>query len=300
MLGHRADRRPSRSTRSTCPGLIRDPHGQKMSKTKGNVVDPLGRHRRVRRRRPALRASSTARRRATTSGSAPAKLEHARNFANKLWNATRYVVGRPAGDDPRGRRAPAAGRAPPRPGRALAAVARRGHDRGGRRGDGRLRVRRGDPPPVRGDLERVLRLGPRAGQGPPRRRAPRPPTTREATWWTLVEVLDTYLRLLHPVMPFVTEALWAALPHRASRPGAAHRRPLARGRGSATPRPKREVGALIDAGDRDPQRPRLGQAAGRPTGSRRWSSCRSRSGRPSRRSGRPSNGWPARGRSGAS
>ncbi len=42
--------------------------------------------------------------------------------------------------------------------------------------------------------------------------------TREATWWTLVEVLDTYLRLLHPVMPFVTEALWAALPHRASDP----------------------------------------------------------------------------------
>ena len=41
---------------------------------------------------------------------------------------------------------------------------------------------------------------------------------REATWWTLVEALDTYLRLLHPVMPFVTEALWAAIPHRASDP----------------------------------------------------------------------------------
>jgi valyl-tRNA synthetase len=35
---------------------------------------------------------------------------------------------------------------------------------------------------------------------------------REATWWTLVDALDTYLRLLHPIMPFVTEALWAALP----------------------------------------------------------------------------------------
>jgi valyl-tRNA synthetase len=42
--------------------------------------------------------------------------------------------------------------------------------------------------------------------------------TREATWWTLVEVLDTYLRLLHPVMPYVTEALWGALPHRATDP----------------------------------------------------------------------------------
>jgi valyl-tRNA synthetase len=42
--------------------------------------------------------------------------------------------------------------------------------------------------------------------------------TREATWWTLVEALDTYLRLLHPVMPFVTEALWAAIPHRPADP----------------------------------------------------------------------------------
>jgi valyl-tRNA synthetase len=42
-----------------------------------------------------------------------------------------------------------------------------------------------------------------------------PDADREATWWTLVEALDTYLRLLHPVMPFVTEELWAALPHRA-------------------------------------------------------------------------------------
>ena len=45
------------------------------------------------------------------------------------------------------------------------------------------------------------------------------PEVREATWWTLVDVLDTYLRLLHPVMPFVTEALWATLPHRKSDPG---------------------------------------------------------------------------------
>ena len=44
------------------------------------------------------------------------------------------------------------------------------------------------------------------------------PADREATWWTLVEVLDTYLRLLHPLMPFVTEAIWGALPHRASDP----------------------------------------------------------------------------------
>jgi len=44
------------------------------------------------------------------------------------------------------------------------------------------------------------------------------PAEREATWWTLVDVLDVYLRLLHPVMPFETEALWGAIPHRASDP----------------------------------------------------------------------------------
>jgi valyl-tRNA synthetase len=38
------------------------------------------------------------------------------------------------------------------------------------------------------------------------------PADREATWWTLVEVLDTYLRLMHPIMPFITEAIWERLP----------------------------------------------------------------------------------------
>jgi valyl-tRNA synthetase len=42
---------------------------------------------------------------------------------------------------------------------------------------------------------------------------------REATWWTLVDALDTYLRLLHPVMPFITEAIWERLPHSAADPG---------------------------------------------------------------------------------
>ncbi len=71
------------------------------------------------------------------------------------------------------------------------------------------------------------------------------PDEREATWWTLVDVLDTYLRLLHPVMPFVTEALWAALPHRASDPDLLI---VARwpGVGERDLEAEAEVGTLID------------------------------------------------------
>jgi valyl-tRNA synthetase len=45
-----------------------------------------------------------------------------------------------------------------------------------------------------------------------------PVADREATWWVLVEALDTYLRLLHPVMPFLTEAIWGQLPRGESDP----------------------------------------------------------------------------------
>ena len=41
---------------------------------------------------------------------------------------------------------------------------------------------------------------------------------RSATWSTLAWVLDRYLRLLHPLMPFITEAIWARLPHPANDP----------------------------------------------------------------------------------
>ena len=77
-------------------GLIRDPEGQKMSKTKGNVVDPLG---------VIDESGADALRFAVIHGATPgndqrfgaSRLELARNFANKLWNATRFVSGaRPA------------------------------------------------------------------------------------------------------------------------------------------------------------------------------------------------------------
>ena len=86
------------------------------------------------------------------------------------------------------------------------------------------------------------------------------PAAREATWWTLVEVLDTYLRLLHPVMPFVTEALWAAIPHRATDPELliVARWPAALERDLDA---EAEVGTVVDAHHGDPQRAGDGERA---------------------------------------
>ncbi|MCJ7763885.1 MAG: valine--tRNA ligase, partial [Dehalococcoidales bacterium] len=72
-------------------GLIRDEKGEKMSKTRGNVLDPLD----------FLESyGADALRFAVSTGTSPGndtklsntKLEAGRNFANKLWNATRFVV----------------------------------------------------------------------------------------------------------------------------------------------------------------------------------------------------------------
>ena len=224
-------------------GLIRDPEGQKMSKTKGNVVDPLG---------VIDETGADALRFALIHGATPgndqrfgeARLEHARNFANKLWNATRFVVGA----RPPGIAADAERRLPDRAhlgpaerwlqSRAAAATAAVDEAMAGY---------------AFGEVTRTVyeaiwneycdwglefakvRL---ADERLPRE-------VREATWWTLVEVLDTYLRLLHPVMPFVTEALWDALPHRATDPELLI---VARwpGVGDRDETAEREVGALID------------------------------------------------------
>jgi valyl-tRNA synthetase len=72
-------------------GLIRDEQGQKMSKTKSNVVDPLklmdefG----TDALRFTLLVGSTP---GNDSNLSPKKVEANRNFANKLWNAGRFVM----------------------------------------------------------------------------------------------------------------------------------------------------------------------------------------------------------------
>jgi valyl-tRNA synthetase len=72
-------------------GLIRDEKGEKMSKTKGNVINPL---------EVMEKYGTDALRFAVLSGTSPGndsklsmdKLEAGQNFANKLYNATRFVL----------------------------------------------------------------------------------------------------------------------------------------------------------------------------------------------------------------
>jgi len=72
-------------------GLVRDASGAKMSKTRGNTVDPL---------QLIDRYGTDALRFSLTTGTAPGndlrftegRVEAARNFANKVWNASRFVL----------------------------------------------------------------------------------------------------------------------------------------------------------------------------------------------------------------
>jgi valyl-tRNA synthetase len=193
-------------------GMVRDPEGQKMSKTKGNVVDPLSLIDEI---------GADALRFALVSGTAagadqrlsPEKLENARNFMNKLWNAARYVLG--------ARPSEASGERPD---------ARSAQEAAGEFGAW-MSVRISS---AIEDLNRNL-IGYGFSEAAQRiydaiwaeycdqaielakvtlSDESRPAAERVAVWWTLVEGLDALLRLLHPVAPFITEGIWEALPRR--------------------------------------------------------------------------------------
>jgi valyl-tRNA synthetase len=188
-----------------------------MSKTKGNSVDPLETIEEV---------GADALRFALVNGTAPGndsrlgaeKLENSRNFANKLWNVARFVLGARPASVPAGapRELPDRRRAGPADrwilSRAAATVSAV---------DGAMaQYAFGDASQIlyeavwneycdwAVELAKIRLADDRLGAD-----------EREATWWTLVEVLDTYLRLLHPIMPFITEAIWARLPHASGDPG---------------------------------------------------------------------------------
>jgi valyl-tRNA synthetase len=196
-------------------GTVRDPYGQKMSKTKGNVVNPL---------EVIEEMGADALRFALLNGPEPSqdqrmstpRIEEGRNFANKLWNAARFVVGsRPAEVAPD---EPLAAPAPGDLGAADEWIL----------GRCAATVEAVEAAYAEFEFGRVAHLlydalwseycdwylemaKPALGTDAPAER-------RAATWLTLAFVLDRYLRLLHPLMPHVTEEIWGRLPHLPSDP----------------------------------------------------------------------------------
>ena len=201
-------------------GLVLDPEGVKMSKTRGNVLDPL---------ELIDLYGADALRFALTTGNSPGnnmrlneqKLEASRNFANKLWNAARFVMtsldgaGGPEGhrgsDSTYPRREPVEGAgSTPRPTHR--------HDRWilSRLNRVAAQVQRFMDEYQFGEAQRVIhdflwgeycdwyiemakiRLS-REGDGGA---SPLP---------VLAYVLERVLRLLHPFMPFITEEIWQTL-----------------------------------------------------------------------------------------
>ena len=193
-------------------GLIRDVHGVKMSKSRGNVIDPL---------QTVENYGADALRFAITTGTTPgndsrlgeAKLEAARNFANKLWNASRYVVSSLEGAQDL---------------------------------EGWSDLPAPEHPEDRWILSRYNRLIDRVNQllaefqlGEAERELYEFLWSEFCDWYiemakvrlrggdstlriVLAHVLEGTLRLLHPFMPFITEELWqrltAVLPREGSRP----------------------------------------------------------------------------------
>jgi valyl-tRNA synthetase len=186
--------------------LVRDPEGQKMSKTRGNVVDPL----------VLMDKYGTDALRFTMAGlAAPSvrdvriaedRLESARNFANKLWNASRLVLSNLDGYDPA-----AARRARPNlvarwiTSRLAATTLEVRAALGAYRfSDATASLYQFVWSELCDGYLEIAKLALYRADDPAR---------RLATQHTLVTTLETTLRLLHPFMPFITEELWQRLPH---------------------------------------------------------------------------------------
>ncbi len=193
-------------------GTVRDENGQRMSKTKGNVIDPT--------EITAQYGTDALRYALVTAGATGAdlklsigKIEASRNFANKLWQAARFILAN-VGDAPIARDADGAPSAPDTA--SLSATDKWILGRLARTIEETTR-----------NLER-FEFG-EAGRGlydffwsefadwyieAAKARLNSDDEAAKATVrQTLVHVFERTLRLLHPIMPYVTEELWQHLPH---------------------------------------------------------------------------------------
>ncbi|MEO8065492.1 MAG: valine--tRNA ligase [Candidatus Doudnabacteria bacterium] len=174
-------------------GLVRDKDKQKMSKSKGNVVDPLG---------VIDQFGVDALRMALTVGNLPGndlplsedKVRGYRNFANKIWNASRFVLQNTEDFDTKTKLTP-------------------------------------DDQKILGELAELVKditklmdkydfahasenlyhyfwhtFADKIIEESKTKLAS--PGTKKSTQLMLITVLETSLKLLHPFMPFVTESVW--------------------------------------------------------------------------------------------
>jgi valyl-tRNA synthetase len=183
--------------------LVRDAEGQKMSKSKGNVIDPL--HVMEQFGTDALRFTLAS---MASPGRdiklAEERIEGYRNFANKIWNAARFAHMYLEG--PKELRPPAERAFPDR-----WILSRLNHTI--RTVTAELEIYRFDRAANalyhfiwHEYCDWYLELIKPVLQDPAH---PLGPSARQ----TLQETLDVWLRLLHPFMPFITEEIWQTLPH---------------------------------------------------------------------------------------
>jgi valyl-tRNA synthetase len=183
--------------------LVRDVEGQKMSKSKGNVIDPL--HVMDQFGTDALRFTLAA---MASPGRdiklAEERIEGYRNFANKIWNAARfahmYLADKHDSQPPDDRSFPGLW------------IRSRLNDT--------IRIVTMELEAYRFDratsalyqffwheyCDWYLELIKPVLQDPLH---PQGPATRQ----TLQDTLEVFLRLLHPFMPFISEEIWQTLPH---------------------------------------------------------------------------------------
>ena len=183
--------------------LVRDAEGQKMSKSKGNVIDPL--HVMAQFGTDALRFTLAS---MASPGRdiklAEERIEGYRNFANKIWNAARFAL--MYLDGPRTALLPEQRTFPDR-----WILSRLAHTT--RTVTVELESYRFDRAATalyqfiwHEYCDWYLELIKPVLQNPDH---PDGASTRH----TLVETLETTMRLLHPFMPFITEEIWQTIPH---------------------------------------------------------------------------------------
>ena len=186
-------------------GLVRDEHGKKMSKSKGNVIDPLD---------VADKYGADAVRLALVFGTSPgndinlgeSKIKGMRNFTNKLWNIGRFILSNK----------------PPvqKSTRLPARQEVKSQNKEDRWVLGELDKTKSK---VTKDVENY-----RFGQAAEElhdflwhkfadKYIEHSKERREETQPILEKVFEESLRLLHPFMPFITEELWQRLPGKAGK-----------------------------------------------------------------------------------